>query len=105
MRTTATTGLAGLLTVILACGSTAFAGSLNVTIDVASTFPGKMPILGDTMRQLPEKIARASGGELVLKFHEPGVIVPGAETVNAVSQGKVAAAWAGAGGRPRRGDN
>jgi TRAP-type mannitol/chloroaromatic compound transport system substrate-binding protein len=32
-----------------------------------------------------------------LKFHEPGKLVPGADTVNAVSRGEVAAAWAGAG--------
>jgi TRAP-type mannitol/chloroaromatic compound transport system substrate-binding protein len=46
---------------------------------------------------LPEKVLRASGGDLAFKFHEPGVLVPGAETVNAVASGKVAAAWAGAG--------
>jgi TRAP-type mannitol/chloroaromatic compound transport system substrate-binding protein len=56
-----------------------------------------MPVLGDVSTKLPEKILRASAGQLVLTFHEPGKIVPGAETVNAVSQGKVAMAWAGAG--------
>ena len=69
----------------------------QVSLDVASTFPSAMPILGDVSRHLPEKILRASGGELRLKFHEPGKLVPGAETVNAVSTGDVAAAWAGAG--------
>ena len=68
-----------------------------IVINVASTFPGSMPVLGEVSRGLPQKIARASGGEVVLKFHEPGKLVPGADTVNAVSRGEVAAAWAGAG--------
>lgn len=68
-----------------------------VVLDVASTFPGSMPVLGEVSRSLPEKVARASGGDLILKFHEPGKLVPGADTVNAVSRGDVAAAWAGAG--------
>ncbi len=78
-------------------------GSLGVsladpfTLDVASTFPGQMPVLGDVSRGLPIKVERASGGDLILKFHEPGKLVPGADTVNAVSRGEVAAAWAGAG--------
>jgi len=68
-----------------------------VKLDVASTFPNAMPVLGDVSRHLPDKVLKASGGELVLTFHEPGKLVPGAETVNAVSSGKVPAAWAGAG--------
>jgi len=68
-----------------------------IILDVASTFPGGMPVLGDVSRHLPEKIHRASGGELTLKFHEPGKLVAGADAVNAVADGRVAAAWAGAG--------
>jgi TRAP-type mannitol/chloroaromatic compound transport system substrate-binding protein len=68
-----------------------------VTLDLASTFPGGMPILGDAAHKLAERVKRATGGELVFKFHEPGKLVPAAETVNAVADGKVAAAWAGAG--------
>ena len=81
--------------ITLASSSSAWAE--QVSLDVASTFPGAMPILGDVSRHLPEKVLRASGGDLALKFHEPGELVPGAETVNAVSTGKVVAAWAGAG--------
>ena len=68
-----------------------------IVLDVASTFPGNMPILGEVSRVLPDKIKRASGGELILKFHEPGKLVPAADTVNAVARGTVPAAWAGAG--------
>ena len=97
MRTLVAVSLAAFGAVALASGNPAIAGADKITIDVASTFPGDMPVLGDVSRGLPEKVFRASGGEIVLKFHEPGVLVPAAETVNAVASGKVTAAWAGAG--------
>jgi TRAP-type mannitol/chloroaromatic compound transport system substrate-binding protein len=68
-----------------------------VSLDLASTFPGGMPILGAAAHMLAERVKRATGGELVFKFYEPDELVPAAETVNAVAAGKVAAAWAGAG--------
>ena len=57
----------------------------GMTLDIASTFPGSMPILGDAAHSLADRISRASGGEMMLKFYEPGALVPAAETVNAVS--------------------
>jgi TRAP-type mannitol/chloroaromatic compound transport system substrate-binding protein len=69
----------------------------RTSLDVASTFPGSLLLLGDAARHLAEVVARVSGGELVLTFHEPDKLVPAAQTVNAVAEGKVAAAWAGAG--------
>jgi TRAP-type mannitol/chloroaromatic compound transport system substrate-binding protein len=82
--------------VMLAALLPSYAGE-PTTIDVASTFPSSMPVLGEVSRGLPEKVLRASGGDLILKFHEPGKLVPGAETVNAVASGAAPAAWAGAG--------
>jgi TRAP-type mannitol/chloroaromatic compound transport system substrate-binding protein len=69
----------------------------KVTLNMASTFPGSLLLLGDAATKLPAKVARVTGGELELKFFEPGALVPGAEAVNAVSAGSVDAAWAGAG--------
>jgi len=69
----------------------------KVRLTLASTFPGSLFLLGDRATKLPDKIARATGGELEIKFHEPGALVPAGETVTAVSQGSVDAAWAGAG--------
>jgi len=68
-----------------------------VRLDVASTFPNSMPVLGEVSRYLPRKVLEASEGELVMVFHEPGALVPGADTVKAVAAGRVPAAWAGAG--------
>jgi len=68
-----------------------------VVLDLASTFQGTMPILGHAAHRLAERVKRATGGEVIFNFHEPGELVPAADTVNAVSDGRVAAAWAGAG--------
>ncbi|MES2711458.1 MAG: TRAP transporter substrate-binding protein [Pseudomonadota bacterium] len=66
-------------------------------IEIASTFPPSLPMLGEGMRRLIDRVRVASGGTLAMRLHEPGVLVPGAETVNAVARGQVDAAWAGAG--------
>ncbi|MEL6571834.1 MAG: TRAP transporter substrate-binding protein [Pseudomonadota bacterium] len=68
-----------------------------VTIDIASTFPTPMPILGDASQMLAARVARTSEGSFILQPHEPNVLVPAADTVNAVSDGRVGGAWAGAG--------
>ena len=90
---------AGLIAVAAVTANTAVAGERpsRLVLDLASTFPGAMPILGDAVHRLAERVARATGGEVVFNFHEPGKLVPAADTVNAVSEGRVAAAWAGAG--------
>jgi TRAP-type mannitol/chloroaromatic compound transport system substrate-binding protein len=81
---------------VIMVASAAFAQE-PVQLDVASTFPSSMTILGDVSTKLPVKVARLTGGSLQLTFHEPGVMFPGAETVNAVADGRVDGAWAGAG--------
>jgi TRAP-type mannitol/chloroaromatic compound transport system substrate-binding protein len=63
----------------------------------ASTFPGNMALIGEGARELSAKIARASGGEIELQFHEPGALVPAAKTLYAVSEGAIDAGWGGAG--------
>lgn len=67
------------------------------TLHIASTFPTNMPLLGEGVRALAAKIGRATGESLVLEFHEPDALVPAAQSVNAVADGRVDAAWAGAG--------
>ncbi len=92
---TVTTRLAALMLGTLAGIVAGKAGP--ITLDVASTFPSDMPVLGEVSRVLPDKVKRATGGDLILKFHEPGKLVPAADTVKAVSRGAATAAWAGAG--------
>jgi TRAP-type mannitol/chloroaromatic compound transport system substrate-binding protein len=94
MKRTFATGVA----LAIALTTSSFASSNRpLTLEVASTFPGSMPLLGDAAKGLTDRVARASGGEVILNFNEPGKLVPAAETVNAVAQGTVKAAWAGAG--------
>jgi TRAP-type mannitol/chloroaromatic compound transport system substrate-binding protein len=69
----------------------------TVSLDLASTFPGNMPIVGDAAQKLSEKVKRASDGQIEIKFDEPDVLAPGSDTVMAVAKGDVAAAWASAG--------
>jgi TRAP-type mannitol/chloroaromatic compound transport system substrate-binding protein len=64
---------------------------------MASTFPSSTPLIGEAATWLPQKIARASNGEIDLHFYEPGTLVPAAQSGTAVIQGSVDAAWAGAG--------
>lgn len=66
-------------------------------LSFASTFPSQMALIGEAAIELPQVISRASGGEIVLQFQEPGSLVPAAETLFAVSAGRVDAGWGGAG--------
>jgi len=68
-----------------------------VEIDIASVFPISMPVLGHGAQSLSQQAARMSGGTLILRIHEPGTLVEGREAATAVADGRVAAAWAGAG--------
>jgi TRAP-type mannitol/chloroaromatic compound transport system substrate-binding protein len=87
----------GLALAIATTTGTFAASDKPLTLEVASTFPGSMPLLGDAAKRLTDRVSRASGGQVILNFNEPGKLVPAADTVNAVSQGTVKAAWAGAG--------
>ncbi|MDX9860714.1 MAG: TRAP transporter substrate-binding protein [Rhodospirillales bacterium] len=97
MKQTFGIGVSGALAAVLLLGTPASAQQSKVTLNMASTFPGSMFLLGDAATKLPAKVARVSGGEVEIKFFEPGALVPAAESVNAVSAGSVDAAWAGAG--------
>lgn len=68
-----------------------------IEIDVASTFPSSLPLVGQGALRMMQQVEIASGGTLKLRFREPGVLVPAAQTVDAVASGKVEAAFAGAG--------
>jgi len=73
------------------------AGSANaldqIDWDMQSTYPGTLTQLGTLGKVLSERLNAVSGGEINLKFQEPGAIVPALEAFDAVASGAVQAAW------------
>ena len=88
--------LAGACTASILLAAPAQAQS-RVRINVASSFALSLPIIGDAVPKLSQKVARASGGTLDIRAHEPGALVPALQAIHATSQGSVDASWAAAG--------
>ncbi|SFH54379.1 TRAP transporter substrate-binding protein [Modicisalibacter xianhensis] len=61
-------------------------------LDVASTF-STQNFLGEGAVHLSEELEKATGGEVSLRVHEPGDLVPAFEVFNSVSSGAVQAGW------------
>ncbi|MCR9213745.1 MAG: TRAP transporter substrate-binding protein [Proteobacteria bacterium] len=81
-------GAAALVAAITA-GTNATAKELDMT----SVYPGSFPIVGDIGKDIGRRVSVLTGGDLGLKFHEPGALVPAPEAWDAVSTGAVDAAW------------
>jgi len=62
-------------------------------LNMASTYPSSLTQLGTLGVSLSNNVEAMSGGELELKFFEPGALVPALEVFDAVSNGSVDAAW------------
>ncbi len=62
-------------------------------LNMASTYPSSLTQLGTLGVSLSANVEAMSGGELELKFFEPGALVPALEVFDAVSNGSVDAAW------------
>lgn len=65
----------------------------KMTIDVASTFPKNMVFLGEGAENLSKLLKEVTNGEINLKVHGAGDLVPALEVFNAVSSGAVPAGW------------
>jgi TRAP-type mannitol/chloroaromatic compound transport system substrate-binding protein len=68
-----------------------------VQLNMASIFPTSLTIVGESGPWLVQNIKRASGGSIDIKVYEPGALVPGLESIQAVSKGSVDAAWSSPG--------
>ncbi len=64
-----------------------------VTIDMASTFPKDMIFLGDGPKYFAKTIEEITQGDVKIKIHGAGDLVPALEVLNAVSSGAVAASY------------
>ncbi|MGE0612279.1 MAG: TRAP transporter substrate-binding protein, partial [Hyphomicrobiales bacterium] len=60
---------------------------------MASTYPGKLTQLGTMGKQLEKNIEEVSGGEIEIKFFEPGALVPALEVFDAIKSGSIDAGW------------
>jgi TRAP-type mannitol/chloroaromatic compound transport system substrate-binding protein len=65
----------------------------EVKLNMGSTFPANLVQLGGLGKRLEAASVAISGGELELKFFEPGALVPALELFDAVSNGSVDAGW------------
>ncbi|MEM8551883.1 MAG: TRAP transporter substrate-binding protein [Pseudomonadota bacterium] len=63
------------------------------TLVMQSIYAGTLPLLGDTGKELGERVSRLTGGELNIEFNDPGAIVASNEIWDAVSTGAVDAGW------------
>ena len=68
-----------------------------VQLNMASVYPTSLTLVGEAGPKLVEKIKRASGGMIDIKVYEPGALVPGLESIQAVSKGSVDTAWSSPG--------
>lgn len=64
-----------------------------VRLKMASTYPSSLTQLGTLGKTIEANINETSGGEVEVKFYEPGALVPALEVFDAVSNGSVDAAW------------
>lgn len=71
--------------------------SETVRWKMASTFPGNLNIIGEGGINFTKRLETVSGGNIKVKFFEPGALVPPLEIFDAVSTGAVDAGWSTAG--------
>ena len=75
--------------------STASAG--KVRLKMGSTFPSKLVQLGTLGKTLESNINTMSGGDIQVKFYEPGALVPALELFDAIKNGSIDAGWSAPG--------
>lgn len=97
------------LTLIAACGERApstesatgkaasAAPAQRVELNMASVFPLSLTLIGEAGPKFVDRVKRASGGNIDIKIYEPGALVPGLESIQAVSKGSVDSAWSSPG--------
>ena len=71
--------------------------SPRVRWKMGSAFAAALPQLGTLAKRIDEEIWRVSGGEMEIKFHAPGTLVPTFEMFDAVASGAIDAAFSSPG--------
>ena len=90
MRTALTALLIGAVAWLTA-GTALGAGPRH--LDAASTFPKGLAVLGQSAETFADKMNELSGGEITVRIHGAGDMVPAFEVFNNVSSGALQAGW------------
>jgi len=69
----------------------------KVRMKVASSYPSSQPLIGSAGVDVTKTITAITGGDIEMKFFEPGAIVPAFEVLDAVGNGTADAAWSNPG--------
>lgn len=64
---------------------------------MTSTFPSSLIQLGTMGKRFSEQIKKVSGGNIEIRFYEPGALAPALEGFDAVSYGAIEAGWSTSG--------
>ncbi|WP_026479014.1 TRAP transporter substrate-binding protein [Ahrensia sp. 13_GOM-1096m] len=73
--------------------TTALTKAEPVRLKMVSSFPSSQPLLGEAGVKFAETVSKISGGDVEVRFYEPGALVPALEVLDAVSAGAAEAAW------------
>jgi TRAP-type mannitol/chloroaromatic compound transport system substrate-binding protein len=84
-------------TFVLGSLASADAQEKRIRWQLASGYPSSMIQLGTLGVALTKKLHRVSGGNIDIKFNEPGAVVPALQIFDAVSKGTVDVAWSSTG--------
>ena len=96
-----TANIAGLACGILGMAAAEADAQQRIRWKMGSTYPGSLTQLGTLAKRVDAQIDLVSGGNIQIKFFEPGALVPALEVFDAVAQGSVETAfstpgyWAG----------
>ena len=86
--------LAAAAAAALYCGlALSAAAAERVRWKMQSTWGGSLAHLGDSGARFSKAIDKISGGEIQVRFFEPGALVPALQAFDAVSAGSVEASW------------
>jgi TRAP-type mannitol/chloroaromatic compound transport system substrate-binding protein len=66
----------------------------KVRVNMQSNFASSLAVLGPTAKYVADTIQSASGGNIDIKFFEPGALVPPGQAFDAVASGSLDSAWA-----------
>ncbi|MCC4800578.1 TRAP transporter substrate-binding protein [Enterovibrio norvegicus] len=82
---------------VLSALFTSVASADPVKLNMPSVYPGSLTQLGTAGVRVADTVNLISGGEVKIKFFEPGALVPALEIFDAVSNGSVDAGWSTSG--------